>query len=322
KQDFFPDWLEEIDSDCESLQLHTTSNFKADHVYAFDSNCDDEATSSAIFMASLYPARSINGDALGPTYHLDILPEVPHYDTYHETDMFNPFVQEIKYSEQLVSNNDSYDELSSDNNVISYADYMVTIKNDAAQYVPPFEQTNDMILSVIEQIKSEVEQCNTVNQETKSMNESLTRRVNYTDASGSKLMSNTRNDRISRPSSRRKKNKVKDQLRKFKSSSNKNNFVLDCNANVKNVVVLNNTANAKSVKQKEKIQWKPNWKGLYHRGHRCVLTGIMFSVEEKTCLLTKSIPAVAPNAETRIRYSIAKNSLIRAYTNYYVHPFI
>ncbi|GKB37836.1 hypothetical protein Tco_0882778 [Tanacetum coccineum] len=39
-------------------------------------------------------------------------------------------------------------------------------------------------------------------------------------------------------------------------------------------------------------------------------------------LQTISIPAVAPNAEIRMRYFIAKNSLIRAYQNCYGHPFI
>ncbi|GJY20198.1 hypothetical protein Tco_0392764 [Tanacetum coccineum] len=126
------EWLEEIDSDCEDLQLCTTSNFKADHVDAYDSDCNYEATTSAIFMASVSPVGSINGDTV---------------------------VQEMEYIQHLVSNNDSYDELTSDNNVISYADYMVI---------------NAMILSVIEQMQSQVEQCNTVNQETKSVNESLT----------------------------------------------------------------------------------------------------------------------------------------------------
>ncbi|GKB02297.1 hypothetical protein Tco_0830386 [Tanacetum coccineum] len=42
QQDFLADRLEEMD-DCDDLQLHTTSNFKADHVDAYDSNCDDEA---------------------------------------------------------------------------------------------------------------------------------------------------------------------------------------------------------------------------------------------------------------------------------------
>nr|GFA36869.1 hypothetical protein [Tanacetum cinerariifolium] len=68
-------------------------------------------------------------------------------------------------------------------------------------------------------------------------------RVSYNDASGSKPMSIIKNDRIQRPSSRSKKNKVEAQLRKFKSSSNKNNHVLDCSANVKNVVVSNDSEN-------------------------------------------------------------------------------
>ncbi|GKB57018.1 hypothetical protein Tco_0913204 [Tanacetum coccineum] len=113
-------------------------------------------------MASLSPAGSINGDTVGPTYDLDILSEVPHYDTYHENDMLNSVVQETEYTEHLVSNNDAYDELTSDGNVISYVDYMVTIENDVAQYVLPPEQDNAIILSVIEQMKIQVERCNTL----------------------------------------------------------------------------------------------------------------------------------------------------------------
>ncbi|GKD53275.1 hypothetical protein Tco_1286662 [Tanacetum coccineum] len=173
QQDFLANRLEEIDSDYKDLQLHTTSNFKADHVDAFDSDYDDEATASALFMASLSRARSINGDTDGPTYDSDILSDVPYYDTYHETDVLNHIVQETEYTKHLVSNNNSYDELTSDSNVISYADYMVTIENDVVEYVPPPEQDNAIILFVIKQMQSQVERCNTVNQETKSMNESL-----------------------------------------------------------------------------------------------------------------------------------------------------
>ncbi|GKC78960.1 hypothetical protein Tco_1129734 [Tanacetum coccineum] len=94
------EWLEEIDSDCEDLQLCTTSNFKADHVDAYDSDCNYEATTSAIFMASVSPVGSINGDTV---------------------------VQEMEYIQHLVSNNDSYDELISDSNVISYADSLLRL---------------------------------------------------------------------------------------------------------------------------------------------------------------------------------------------------
>nr|GEY54531.1 hypothetical protein [Tanacetum cinerariifolium] len=113
------DGLEDLDSDCDDLQLHTTSIFKAYHVDAFDSDCDEVPMASAIFMARLSPAGSVNGDVVGPTYDSDILSEVPHYDTYHEIDMLNHVVQETEYSEHLVSSNDSYDEPMSDNNVIA-----------------------------------------------------------------------------------------------------------------------------------------------------------------------------------------------------------
>ncbi|GKA78978.1 hypothetical protein Tco_0785515 [Tanacetum coccineum] len=69
------------------VKLHTTSNFKADHIDAYDSDSDEEATAN---------------------------------------------VQEMEYSEHFVSNNNSYDEFTSDTNVISYDDYMVIIENDAA----------------------------------------------------------------------------------------------------------------------------------------------------------------------------------------------
>nr|GEV98318.1 hypothetical protein [Tanacetum cinerariifolium] len=161
QQDFLADRLEEIDADCDDLQLYTTSNFKADHVDAYDSDCDDEA----------------NGNTVRPTYDSDILSDVPHYDTYHENDVLNSIVQETKYTNHLVSNNDSYDELRSDINVISCADYMVTIENDFAQYVPPLEQNNATILSVNEQTQSQVEKCNTVNQEAKYANEPLSSKL-------------------------------------------------------------------------------------------------------------------------------------------------
>nr|GEV69795.1 integrase, catalytic region, zinc finger, CCHC-type, peptidase aspartic, catalytic [Tanacetum cinerariifolium] len=113
------------------------------------------------------------------------------------------------------------------------------------------------------------------------------RRISYTNASRSKLRTNTKNDRIPQPSSRSKKNKVEDHHRKFKSSANKNNQVSYYKANVKNVALSKNSdticlsrneclfyANhdacvvhylkkmqklkvAKSVKQKVKSEWKP-----------------------------------------------------------------
>nr|GEU35397.1 hypothetical protein [Tanacetum cinerariifolium] len=112
QQDFLANGLENFDSDRDDLLLHTTLIFKAYHVDAFDLDDDEAPSTSEIFMARHSPA-------------------------------------ETKYSEQLVSNNDSYDELNSNNNVISNVEYMVTIENDASHSFPPPEQNNDnvMILS-------------------------------------------------------------------------------------------------------------------------------------------------------------------------------
>nr|GFC72588.1 hypothetical protein [Tanacetum cinerariifolium] len=66
--DFLADGLEDLDSDSDDLQQHTTSIFKANHVDAFDSECDEALTASVIFMARLSPAGSINEDVVEPTY--------------------------------------------------------------------------------------------------------------------------------------------------------------------------------------------------------------------------------------------------------------
>nr|GEX34876.1 integrase, catalytic region, zinc finger, CCHC-type, peptidase aspartic, catalytic [Tanacetum cinerariifolium] len=121
QQDFLADSLKETD-DCKELQLQAIANFKADHVDAYDSDCDDEATTNAIFMANLSPFGSLNDDTV-----------VPRYD-----------------SDTLCDN-----------------------------YVPPPVQKNDMMLSVIEQLKSQVEKCNKENQESKSEIKSLTRTKLY-----------------------------------------------------------------------------------------------------------------------------------------------
>ncbi|GJT18482.1 hypothetical protein Tco_0877188 [Tanacetum coccineum] len=189
-----------------------------------------------------------------------------------------------------------------------------------------------------------------VNQNTQKTDNTMllsTGRVSYTDASGSKPRSNTKNDRIQRPSSRSKKKKVEAQLRKFKSSSNKNNHVLDRNAKVKNVVVTNDSKNvllscneylfsanhdacvvkylkdvqkckkAKSVKQKEKIQWKPTRMVFTIVGLRWKPTRRIFNMEGSLCPIIKttranimpsrnklhtiSIPAITHIEDTRMR---------------------
>ncbi|GJZ28363.1 hypothetical protein Tco_0573010 [Tanacetum coccineum] len=109
--------------------LNTTSIFMTDHVDAFDSDFDYAPTASAIFMARLSLAGSVNGDDAGPSYDIDILSKVPTYNNYHDNDMFQHSIQDLDYFEQPVSINDTYVELTNDNNVISDIPYTDTNEN-------------------------------------------------------------------------------------------------------------------------------------------------------------------------------------------------
>nr|GFC85717.1 hypothetical protein [Tanacetum cinerariifolium] len=71
QRDFLDDSLEETD-DCDDLQLQATTNCKADHIDAYDSNSDDEATSNAIFMENLSYVGSLNDATVEPCYDSDI----------------------------------------------------------------------------------------------------------------------------------------------------------------------------------------------------------------------------------------------------------
>ncbi|GJR98246.1 hypothetical protein Tco_0270420 [Tanacetum coccineum] len=112
QHDFLVDSLEETD-DCEDLKLQATTNFKANHIDAYDLDCDDEATTNAIFMANLSHVGSLNDDTVEPHYDSHIQSEVLHYDTYHDSDMLNSNIQELGYIENIVSNDKSYDECGS-----------------------------------------------------------------------------------------------------------------------------------------------------------------------------------------------------------------
>ncbi|GKA43007.1 hypothetical protein Tco_0735667 [Tanacetum coccineum] len=147
--------LEDTD-ECKELQLQATSNCKADHVDAYDSDCDDEATVNEIFMENLSPVGSLNDDTVSPHYDSNTLSEVPHYDTYHDSDVLNSNIQELGYIKNIISTNESYDELKGNSDVISFTDDMLTIGDDTYNYVPPPVQKDDMMLSVIEQMKSQV----------------------------------------------------------------------------------------------------------------------------------------------------------------------
>ncbi|GJS50918.1 hypothetical protein Tco_0624280 [Tanacetum coccineum] len=140
--------------------------------------------------------------------------------------------------------------------------------------------------------------------------------TNSTSASGSKPPYNTKQNRISQPTSSKKKNKVEYHLRSVKPSLNKKNHVSKpiCNENVKHSILnansklicatysecmfdaihdlcvldyLNNVnmrVKSRSGKSKKKKVWKPTGKVYTNVGYSWKPTGRTFTIDGNTCL--------------------------------------
>ncbi|GKC16437.1 retrovirus-related pol polyprotein from transposon TNT 1-94 [Tanacetum coccineum] len=158
---FLADKWERVDSGTYTHTL-TTTILRTDGIDGFDLECDKAPTSSAVFMANL------------SAYGLDVLFKVPNYDTYHDNNVFEHSVQEMQYFEQHVIDDDSNIEITNDNIVISYDQYLKENESKFVQSTASPEQHKDMIMSVIEKMSNQVAKYNAVYQENKIVNESLT----------------------------------------------------------------------------------------------------------------------------------------------------
>nr|GEY40503.1 hypothetical protein [Tanacetum cinerariifolium] len=200
------------------------------------------------------------------SYGSDVLSEIPNYDTYHNNTMFEQSVQEMGYSEHPVIDDDSNIDITSDNNVISYDQYMKESKNEVVQRVVvyisatyPSSQNNSKKLvdvtpmNKIRQVPFEKSSDTSKSNKQKRVephqpqntNKPLSPSTgvsNSTNASRSKPRENTMNNMIPRLSSSKPKHKnVEVHPRNVKSSLNKKNHVFVCNANVKHVVLNENS---------------------------------------------------------------------------------
>ncbi|GJX30751.1 hypothetical protein Tco_0240606 [Tanacetum coccineum] len=164
--------------------------------------------------------------------------------------------------------------------------------------------------------------------------------ISSTNASGSKPLGNTKKNRISRPTSSNKKNKVEDHLRSVKPSLNKKNCVSEhvCNANVKHSVlnanseliyatsnecmfdsihdlcVLDNVndvnvcVKSKSVKSKKKKVWKPTGKVFTNVGYSWKPTGRTFTIDKKMCPLTRITSTIVVPPKKSISTTVVKKT--------------
>nr|GEW33685.1 hypothetical protein [Tanacetum cinerariifolium] len=146
-----------------STQYALTNNaaYQADDQDAYDSDCDELNSAKIALMASL------------SHYGYDNLAEVQNQDNVYNNVLYQD-VQETSTSEQSNILNQSEIEITSDNNIISYSQYMNETQYTTVQNSSTPALQDDLILSVIKQLKTQVVNCTKINQDNKNVNEVLT----------------------------------------------------------------------------------------------------------------------------------------------------
>ncbi|GJT31424.1 retrovirus-related pol polyprotein from transposon TNT 1-94 [Tanacetum coccineum] len=106
-------------------------------------------------------------------YGSDALSKVHNHDNVNNN-MINQAVQAMPSSEQSNVVNHSETEITSDSNIISYSQYVIESQQAAVQNSKSSAQQDALILSVIEQLKSQVVNYTKINLKNKSVNDTLT----------------------------------------------------------------------------------------------------------------------------------------------------
>ncbi|GJY94004.1 retrovirus-related pol polyprotein from transposon TNT 1-94 [Tanacetum coccineum] len=150
-------------AEAQATQTVITHNaaYQADDLDAYDSDCDELNTAKVALMANL------------SHYGSDALAEVHNHDNVNKN-MINQAVQVMPPSEQSNVVNHSETEITSDSNIIPYSQYVIESQQAAVQNSNSSTQQDALILSVIEQLKTQVVNCTKINLDNKSVNDTLT----------------------------------------------------------------------------------------------------------------------------------------------------
>ncbi|GJW59227.1 hypothetical protein Tco_0105958 [Tanacetum coccineum] len=135
--------------------------YQADDLDAYDSDCDELNTTKVALMVNL------------SHYGSDALAKVHNHDNV-TNNMINQVVQMMPSSEQSNVVTHSETEITSDSNIIPYSQYVIESQQAAVQNSNSSAQQDALILSVIEQLKTQVVNCTKINLENKSVNDTLT----------------------------------------------------------------------------------------------------------------------------------------------------
>nr|GEX49788.1 hypothetical protein [Tanacetum cinerariifolium] len=150
-------------AEAQSTQYVVTNNvvYQADDLDAYDSDCDEINLSKIALMENL------------SHYGSDNLAEVQNPNNV-TNNVIDQDVQAMSISEQSNIMSQSDAEIKSDSNIILYSQYMTESQYATVQNSSFPAQQDDLILSVIEQLKTQVVDCTKINQDNKNVNEILT----------------------------------------------------------------------------------------------------------------------------------------------------
>nr|GEY74532.1 hypothetical protein [Tanacetum cinerariifolium] len=118
--------------------------FLNDDLYAFDLDCDEAPCAKAFLMANL------------SSYDSNVISEVPISETIRDNFIFDNDVQGMYYYEQPTFDPASDIKITSDSNIISYAQYLKETENAAVHNNTSTEQQNVVILLVFDGINNQV----------------------------------------------------------------------------------------------------------------------------------------------------------------------
>ncbi|GJV52042.1 retrovirus-related pol polyprotein from transposon TNT 1-94 [Tanacetum coccineum] len=149
--------------EAQATQTVITHNaaYQANDLDAYDSDCDELNSAKVALIENL------------SHYGLDALAEVHNHDNVNNN-MINQDVQVMLSSEQSNVVNHSETKITSDSNIIPYSQFVIELQQVAIQNSNSSTQQDALILSVIEQLKSQVVTCTKINLKNKSVNDTLT----------------------------------------------------------------------------------------------------------------------------------------------------
>nr|GFB79932.1 hypothetical protein [Tanacetum cinerariifolium] len=138
--------------------------YQAVDLDAYDSDCDEINTTKVAIMANLSHYGSYD------------LAEVHNHDNVNHN-LINQAVQAMPLFEQSNIVNQSETEITSDSNIIPYSQYVSESQQSAVQNSNYPTQQDALILSVIEQLKTQVVNYKKINMDNKSVNNTLTAKL-------------------------------------------------------------------------------------------------------------------------------------------------